>query len=90
MSFGKRQPMGFRGVERRRHARQSSSLAARIILAAGQTVKCQITDFSRSSARLLLPSAFGVPDEFDLRAAGRVYHVRIARRATGHVAVIFT
>ena len=90
MSFGKREPVGFHGVDRRRYARQPADVAARILLAAGQTLKCQITNYSRCGARLSVLTAFGLPDEFDLRAAGRLYHVRIARRGIGHVGVMFT
>ena len=89
MSFGKRQPVGFGGVERRRAVREKSDLSARILMPDGQSAKCLVTDFSRIGARLAVPSAFGLPDAFDLRAAGRRYHVEVIRRGIAHVGVVF-
>ena len=89
MSFGKRQPAGYRGVERRRAVRQKADISAHIVLPASQFLKCRITDHSSVGARLTVPSAFGLPDTFELRGLGRNCHVRIVRRAIGHAAVVF-
>jgi hypothetical protein len=89
MSFGKRQPTGFRGVERRRGVREQTDVAAEILLPSGQTAKCRVTDFSKNGARLSIASAFGLPNTFELRAPGRTYQVRIVRRFSGHVSVMF-
>ena len=89
MSFGKRQPTGFRGMERRREVREPTDVAAEILLSTGQTAKCRVTDFSKTGARLSVASAFGLPDTFELRAPGRTYQVTVIRRASGHVAVKF-
>jgi hypothetical protein len=89
MSFGKRQPTGFRGVERRRAVREQTDLTAHVTLPAGQTVKCRLTEFSKTGARLAVASAFGLPDTFALSAASQTYHGEIVRRGIGYVAVNF-
>jgi hypothetical protein len=89
MSFGKRQPIGFGGVERRRDAREQTDLTAQIVLPTGQTVKCSVVNFSNTGARLAVVSAFGLPNTFQLRAAGRMYQVTVIRRGAGHIAVGF-
>jgi hypothetical protein len=89
MSFGKRQPAGYRGVERRRAVREKANISAHIILPASEFVKCRITDHSSIGARLTVPSAFGLPDTFELRGPGWNYHVRVVRRGVGHVGVEF-
>ena len=89
MSFGKRQRIGFSGVERRRVVREPTDAAAQIVLPTGQAVQCHVTDFSKTGARLSVASAFGLPDVFDLWAAGRTYQVEVVRRGRGHVAVRF-
>jgi hypothetical protein len=78
MSFGKRQPAGYRGVERRRAVREKADISAHIILPASQFVKCRITDHSSIGAWLIVPSAFG-----------RNYHVRVVQRGIGNVGVEF-
>jgi hypothetical protein len=89
MSFGKRQPTGFRDMERRREVREQTDVAAEVLLASGQTVKCRVNDFSKRGARLTVASAFGLPDTFELRAGGRTYQVMLTRRGSGHVGVKF-
>ena len=89
MSFGKRQPIGFRGVERRRAAREKTDLTAHITLPTGQAVKGRVAEFSKIGARLAVASAFGLPDTFALSAAGQTYQAEIVRRGVGHVAVKF-
>jgi hypothetical protein len=88
MSFGKRQPTGYRGVERRRAVRQKADISAHIILPASQFLKCRITDHSSIGARLAVPSAFGLPDTFELRGLVNS-HVRVVRRGIGYAAVVF-
>jgi hypothetical protein len=90
MPFGKRVPVAYRGVERRREVREQSNVAAQIILPGGQVVKCQVADYSESGARLSVASAFGLPDTVELRVAGRTYQARITRRGIGHAGVTFT
>ena len=89
MSFGKRQPTGYRGVERRCAVREKADISAHIILPASQFVKCRVTNFSTYGALLAVPSAFGLPDTFELRGLGRNSHVRVVRRGVGHAAVVF-
>jgi hypothetical protein len=57
MSFGKRQPTGYRGFERRGAVREKADISAHIILPASQFMKCRITDFSNAGARLAVASA---------------------------------
>ena len=90
MSFGKRHPTGFGGVDRRRHARQPTDVPAQIMTPAGPARDCRVVDFSSAGARIALASAFGVPPEFELRAGGRVYLVRTVRRGKRDVGVMFT
>jgi hypothetical protein len=89
MSFGKRQPIGFHGVERRREVREQTDVAAQIVLSTCQTVKCRVTDFSNTGVRLAVTSAFGLPNEFGLRAAGRTYQVEVMRRGIGYIGLKF-
>lgn len=89
MSFGKRQPIGFCGVERRRGVREQSDVAAQIVLPGGHIAKCRMTDVSKSGARLAVPTAFGLPDTFELRTPGRSHQVSITRQGRGHVGVRF-
>ena len=89
MSFGKRQPIGLRGLERRREVREQTDAAAQIVLPTGQAVQCHVTDFSKTGARLSVASTFGLPNVFDLWAAGRTYQVEVVRRGSGYVAVKF-
>ena len=89
MSFGKRQPIGFRGVERRRHAREQTDVPAQIVPPIGQIIDCRVTDFSKTGARLSVASVFGLPNAFELRAGGSIYQVKVVRRAKGYIAVRF-
>ena len=89
MSFGKRQPFGYRGVERRRQARKKVDCSAYIVLSSGQLVKCRLTDYSSGGARISTPSAFALPDAFELRGVGRHCHVRLVHRGVGAAGVEF-
>ena len=89
MSFGKRQPIGFHGLERRRALRERTDVPAYILLTTGQNVKCRVTDFSKTGARLEVPSGLGLPNAFELRAGARTYQVIVVRRGIGHVGVKF-
>jgi hypothetical protein len=85
MSFGKRQPAGYRGVERRRAVREKADISAHIILPDGQLMKCRLWDLSSMGARLAV-SVFGLPETFELRVPGRQH---LVRRGIGHAAVVF-
>ena len=89
MSFGKRQPTGFCGVERRREIREKVDFSAHVVLPAGQLVKCRVTDYSNAGARLAVPSAFRFPNAFELRGIGRACHVRLVHRGIGYAGVEF-
>lgn len=90
MLFGKREPTGYGGVERRRAVRVRTDLSAQILLPDHGSLKCCVTDCSPIGARLALPSAFGLPDVFRLRAGGTTKRVRVIRRGAGHIGVTFT
>jgi hypothetical protein len=89
MPFGKRQPTGYCGVERRRAVRIRTDLPAHILLPDYRSVSCLVTDYSPIGARLAVPSAFGLPDVFRLRAGGTYRWARIVRSGVGHVCVMF-
>jgi len=88
MPFGKRQPVGYHGVERRRAAREKADISAHIVLPTTHLVKCRVTNFSTYGALLAVPSAFGLPDTFELRGLGRVA-MPASCRGIGHAAVVF-
>lgn len=88
MCFGKRQPIGYRGVERRGHISQNVDLTAHVILCNGQFVKCRLTDLSSTGARLVAP-VFGLPDTFQLRGPYGDCHVRLIHRRVGSAGVEF-
>ena len=77
-------------MERRRADRVRGDLAAQILLPDYQALPCTVTDYSPIGARLVVPSAFGLPESFRLRVAGFNQSARIVRRGIGHVAVTFT
>ena len=77
MSFGKRQPSGYHGFERRRLTRERVDFSAYVVLSSGQLVRCRITDYSSRGARISIPSAFALPDAFELRGIGRPFGVQL-------------
>jgi len=89
MTFGKRQPTGYRGVERRRNFRERVDLSTHVVLPAGQFIKCRVTDLSNVGARISVPSVFALPDAFELRGIGRACHVRLVHRGVGYAGVQF-
>jgi hypothetical protein len=89
MPFGKRQPIGYCGVERRCEVREQTDVAARIVLCGGQTTKCSVINFSHSGAGLSVASAFGVPDTFELHAVGRKYQAMVLHRGVGRLGLKF-
>jgi hypothetical protein len=89
MTFGKRQSSGFGGVERRGGLREARDLSAQILLAHGKIIQCRVIELSTTGARLAVTSMFGIPDTFELRAAGRTYRVKVTRRAIRSVGVKF-
>jgi hypothetical protein len=89
MSFGKRRPAGYLGVERRRAVRMKMDGVGHVILRGGDMLKCRVRDISAIGACFTVASAFGLPETFELRVDGRSYHVGMVRRGTGHVGVTF-
>ena len=89
MPFGKRQPRGYRGVERRHQTREKVDFSAHVVLSSGQLVRCRLTDYSSGGARISIPSAFSLPDAFELRGIGRHSHVRLVHRSVGAAGVEF-
>jgi hypothetical protein len=89
MSFGRRQPAGFSGMERRGHVRHKTDATGLILVPTLERMTGRVTDFSRSGARLEVASAFGLPVSFALRVQGQTYRARIVRRGSGHVGLRF-
>ena len=89
MSFGKRRPAGYFGVERRHAVRKKMDGVGHVILRDGYMVKCRVRDISAVGACLNVASAFGLPETFELRVDGRSYHVGMVRRGSGQVGVTF-
>jgi hypothetical protein len=89
MPFGKRQPSGYHGFERRRQTREKVDFSAYVVLSSGQLVRCRLIDYSSGGARISLPSALALPDAFELRGIGRPCHARLVHRGTGAVGVEF-
>ena len=89
MPFGKRQPSGYCGIERRRQTREKVDFSAYVVLSSGQLVKCRVTDYSSRGARIALASAFALPDAFELRGIGRHCHARLVHRNVGAAGVEF-
>jgi hypothetical protein len=46
MPFGKRQPSGYHGFERRRQTREKVDFSAYVVLSSGQLVRCRLIDYS--------------------------------------------
>ena len=89
MTFGKRNPNGGAGQERRQATRVATSQRAEII-APGQTPRrCEIVSISDTGAELSLNSVFGIGSTFELRAGGQTYRARVVRRAPGTLYVAF-
>ena len=89
MPFGKREPTGYGGAERRRERRAKIDFSAHVVLSAGQVVRCRVTDYSSTGARIAFPSSFLLPAEFELRGVGRECHARLIHRGIGYAGVQF-
>jgi len=89
VTFGKRQPRGHQGVERRRHTREKVNFTAHVVLSSGQLVRCHLTDYSTGGARISITPALALPDTFELRGIGRICHVRLVHRSVGGAGVKF-
>jgi hypothetical protein len=87
MTFGKRTPVGYRGVERRRHERRRINAPAYIRLPSGGIVSCTVIDCALLGARLAVPSITLVPDDFQLQMQRYAFLASVVRRASGVVGV---
>jgi hypothetical protein len=90
MSFGKRHPTAYFGFDRRRAVRHATDVIVQIVLPSGQLLRCRAIGFSKFGARLEVPTAYALPDRFDLRALDQTFHVSVIRRGFGHVACCST
>jgi hypothetical protein len=63
--------------------------SAYVVLPSGQLVRCRLIDYSRAGARISIPSAFALPDAFELRGIGRDCHARLMHRGIGSAGVEF-
>jgi hypothetical protein len=89
MGFGKRIPTGQPHLERRRSTREKLDATGEIIVPGQPPRRCLIADFSDTGARLQVPSLFGTPNSFELRAFGRIYTARVIRKAPRTLVVAF-
>ena len=90
MAFGKRQPRGYGGVDRRKSPpRERVDIPAQIVRLGARPLNCRIVDLSATGVRLSLESVLGIPDEFELRAEGETYQVKVRRRGPRFVGVKF-
>ena len=88
MSFRKRTPVG-PGTERRSAPRRKLNLPAEILLPGRPSRECQILDISKTGARLGIDSVFGIPETFELLAAGQIFNAVIVRKQPGRLHVKF-
>jgi PilZ domain len=87
MSDDKREPAGF---EKRKSPRRPGNFSATIILDNGERIRCIVKDFSKYGVLLVVPTVLGIPLEFNLQAAtGQVRRVRVQRRGTSRLGVMF-
>lgn len=89
MSFGRRQPTGFLGVERRRSVRKKINASALVLLPTLERLTGRVVDVSRHGARLDVMCSRVLPPTFALRVHGRTYPARVVRHGSGHVGVQF-
>lgn len=89
MSFGRRQPTGYFGVERRGSVRQPADTSALILLPTLERMTGRVVNHSSGGVRLDVPSPFGLPATFALRVRGRTHSVKVVRRGGGHVGLQF-
>ena len=85
MTFGKRQPPGYRGINQRSAAsREPVDMPAEILVPGAAPLECRIVDLSATGL-----STLGVPEEFELRASGETCRVKVVRRGVRFLGVIF-
>ena len=89
MTFGKRNPNGGPGQERRQTARVATSQRAEIIAPGQPPRRCEIVSLSTAGAELSLNSVFGIGSTFELQVGGQIYRARVVRRAPGTLYVAF-
>ena len=89
MTFGKRNPNGGAGRERRKATRVATSERAEILTAGHPPRRCEIVNISATGAQLSLNSVFGIGSTFELRAGGQTYRARVVRRGPGTLYVTF-
>ena len=89
MSFGRRQPSGFCGVERRSYARLAADATALVVLPTLERMSVRVVDLSNRGARLEVPSAFAMPTTLAFRTRGRPYRAKVIWSGRGHIGVQF-
>ena len=89
MSFGRREPAGFLGVERRGTVRTKTDATALVLLPTLERITGRVVDFSSNGARVDVASPYVLPSTFALRVHGQTYRASIVRRGGGHVGVQF-
>jgi PilZ domain len=89
MSFGRRQPGGYLGLERRSEVRQRADVDALMLMPTLERITGRVIDLSTRGARLQVASAFALPDTFDMRVQCRTYRAKVVRRQGGQVGLRF-
>jgi len=89
VSFGRRQPVGFGGVERRRAKRTPVDAPAWLVMGDSPITPCRLRNLSSTGALIEIATTFGMADAFVLRFAGHSRWVRVVWADRTHVGVAF-
>ncbi len=92
MGFGRRQPLGFSGAERRRASRNEMRRPGYIIIDRDQMIPCNVRDISRTGARLEVASTtstFGLTQQLALRFNGHRYWAKVVWQTRSSMGVQF-
>lgn len=89
MSFGRRLPVAFGGVERRRAKRVPVDAPAWLIMGDGPTAHCRLRNLSSTGALVETSTTFGMADTFVMRFADQSRRVRLVWKDRTHVGVAF-
>ena len=89
MSFGRRQPSGHCGVERRRSVRRPVDASAVLLLPTLERMTGRVVDWSNSGACVEVPLPHALPHTLDLRVCGRTYRTKVAHRGKRQIGVSF-
>lgn len=77
--------------DQRGEPRQRVLLSGKVVLPGGGVIDCTVRDRSAGGARLKLPSAVGIPNQFKLHVSstGETLNVKVAWRKLSEIGVMF-